>query len=366
MTRTTEHRAKRTKGTKTASGVLLVVLACVVTAAAGEPKGKGAQPPSKKAVAAPPAPIPAPAPNGFGSHVGRPFGSIGSGRAFGGSHSGRSFGGEHTGRPFAPLGSGRSFGAGPAGSTHPPVTNPTPPLPPPASSVSFPAIPGETAIDPGLDVEGGLEPPVLDEVGVAPITSEPPTDDGVVEVAPAGPPPRSELARRMIENARDQLVAGQAQLAEATLNSALGLHPDDAELRLEYALSLLAAGYVDRAAREVVHSLLLDPRLIDDELNVITPLGGVGAFREQVEAIDRYRATFPLDSYSRFLRGFLALHVEDLAEATEEFRALEKSDPSFPLARAFADLVDERFRRFLISTSSAGSVHASVVAVSGS
>lgn len=318
----------------TAAAVSLLVLPGGIGEALA---GKGG--PAKQA---PPAKVAPPAPAG-GSHVGRPFGTVGIGRPFGSIGTGRPFAPLGTGRPFAPLGTGRAFGTG-GGTAAAPETPaaPAPPVVPPRASVVL------------LPVEGEPLPPlplVEEPLPVAPPQSLPadPQDAGGSAAEPSAPAPVPaallDLGGRLVDRGRGQLRVGQPYLAEATLHSAVTLFPGDPELRLDHALALAGTGNVDGAAKQLVEAFRLDADLVRAPLNVVAAYGGKDRFVECVAVVERYVAAYPLDSHARFLLAFLLLHSGDAERARAEFGAIHAADPGFPFAAAFLDVLDDQERR---------------------
>lgn len=152
---------------------------------------------------------------------------------------------------------------------------------------------------------------------------------------PRAQQPMEELADQLARTARRQLSQGQVYLAEASLNSAVSLFPSDPIMRIEYALALSSVGNFHGAVNELINGFRLAPELMVESLNVVAVFGGRERFAERMEQIDRYRAAFPLDSNSLFLRAFLALHSGAREEARRDFLLLKSKDPGFPFLSAF-------------------------------
>lgn len=369
----------QTTGARTAILLAMTILGTAgIAVAAGPGNGTGKSKPPKNGlppaptpayapppkVAAPPTPAPSPTPGAGTSSTGgagRAFGSSGSGRPVGSVGEGRPVGSVGEGRPVGSVGAGRPFGAiGRPAETGPlTVPTPDPELPYPPDHPDHPDHPGHP--DHPMLPEGGYPPHrnlvpnpyvVLPPPSSLTITPAPESSSGTTVAPPAPVPAAPEvasqaaptlaptqaeirLATTLAERGREQLETGQDQLAEVTLFGAVRLFPDDPVLRLDHAFALIGSGYTHAAAAELLRGLQLDPDLADLTLNVVAPFGSRESFDERLEVVDQYSSAYPLDSHSRFLRAFLAFHLNDIERARADFDALYRADPEFPFVRLF-------------------------------
>jgi len=358
------------------AATLILLLAGVGDALGGSKGGKGKgkkggkakshQPTSSSGSTAPaptPAPTPAPgagtpaaahaaSPGLAGQHTGRAFGGTGTSRPFGNTGTGRAFGNTGTQRPFGSIGSPAPTGpltvpVPTAGTTPPPAPLTIPGIPKPDQGVhvdSPTCLPlGPVIPNPYIELPApssvSFDPPVgavNEPATVAPPAPALPPSESTPRVNRAPTPAEIDLAVSLADDGRAQLASGFDSMAEVTFDGAIRLFPGDPVFRLDHAFALLGARHAHAASMEIVRALKLDPDLIERNLNVVAPYGSREAFDQRLAHAELYTRAYPLDSYGRFLRGFLAFHLNDMTRAREEFVALHREDAEFPFAAQFA------------------------------
>jgi predicted Zn-dependent protease len=172
------------------------------------------------------------------------------------------------------------------------------------------------------------------DVPAAPTVTPPPPPPEEPQEAPPPPDPKVKEALDLFATARDVFKKGDYAQAEATVEKAIGIVPDDPVMHEFRALTLFAQGKYRDAAATLYAVLSRGPGWDWETMRSL--YGDPQAYTNQLRALEKYARDNPTDSASRFVLAYHYLVTRQTDAAVRMLEDVVRLTPDNQLAADMA------------------------------